>query len=205
MQKGVPPTLIRDVNRLHPKMREATEEFLRRCKAAGVNIFITQTLRTVEAQQEYYSWGRTKTNPFQGHRMVTVTNCDGIHNKSRHQSGLAIDIACSPPAKLYDPEILRKAGEIAEKMGLTWGGRWKSYPDAPHIEMNPAKVASFKIKKEDEEVVTKEKIKINGKDVVVEVIKKNNQNFIRLADLRDQGLDVKFDNVAKKVEINFHK
>lgn len=205
MEKGVPPTLIKDIKRLQPKMQMATEEFLRRCKAAGVNIFITQTFRTVETQQEYYSWGRTKTNPYKKHQMVTVTRCDGIYIKSRHQSGLAIDIACSPPAQLYDDTILRKAGEIAEKMGLTWGGRWKSYPDAPHIEMDPAKVASFKIEREDEEVVVKEKVKINGKEVLVDVIKKKDQNFIRLADLRDQGMDIKFDQASKKVEINFKK
>lgn len=204
MEIGKQPTLIKDISRLHPKMQEATKEFLKRCEKAGVKIFITQTLRTVETQQEYYSWGRTKINP-NTKKMTKVTKCDGINIKSRHQSGLAIDIACKPPSKPYDENILRKAGEIAEEIGLTWGGRWKEFRDIPHIEMNPKIVANFKIKDNGgNEMVVKEKMIIDGEPTFVNVIKKDNQNFVKLADLR-KVIDIYFRQSTKQVEINKKK
>jgi len=61
--------------------------------------------------------------------------------QSYHQFGLAADIAFLRDGKVViseqDPWAMRgyqRYGEIAESVGLTWGGRWKSIQDYGHSE-----------------------------------------------------------------------
>lgn len=68
-----------------------------------------------------------------------VTNARAF--QSKHQYGLALDAAPLKSGRLLiserDPwamEAYRVLGEEAEKVGLTWGGRWK-LKDFGHIEM----------------------------------------------------------------------
>lgn len=202
---GTPPKLITDLNRLHPKVKVMAELFLQKCTQAGLPIRITQTLRTVDTQKEYYSWGRTKINPFTKN-MTKVTQCDGVNTLSRHQSGLAFDICINVRGKEYDRALLTKAGNIAESIGLTWGGRWKSFQDMPHIEIPPEQIDRFvvpNIKKEDDEMVTKGKFNVNGKTVELDRILKNNQNYVKLDDLKQMGLKVSYDASTKTVKIDF--
>ena len=56
---------------------------------------------------------------------------------------------------------------------------------------------------DDAEMVTEVKMKINGRLVKVQTIVKENQNFVRLQDLRLNGLDVTFNEKEKMPEINF--
>ncbi|MDO5061845.1 MAG: N-acetylmuramoyl-L-alanine amidase [Peptostreptococcaceae bacterium] len=56
---------------------------------------------------------------------------------------------------------------------------------------------------EDQEVVKEIKMKINGRLVKVQTIEKDGNNFVKLQDLRLNGLDVKYDNKEKIAEINF--
>jgi len=69
----------------------------------------------------------------------TVTKCDGVRNKSQHQSGMALDvvpvekgIAVYPPAS--DPRWLKIASAFI-KQGFEWGGSWKDFPDLPHYQL----------------------------------------------------------------------
>lgn len=83
----------------------------------------------------------------------TVTNADGVHDRSNHQGvwvkgkllSRAVDIvpAVDPdgpagPMKVRvdwkDVNKFRIFGEIAENEGLVWGGRWHK-PDMPHVEV----------------------------------------------------------------------
>lgn len=61
--------------------------------------------------------------------------------QSYHQFGLAADIAFKREGKIViterDPWAMRGYqlyGEVAESVGLTWGGRWKSIQDFGHTE-----------------------------------------------------------------------
>ncbi|ENV70172.1 MULTISPECIES: M15 family metallopeptidase [Acinetobacter] len=61
--------------------------------------------------------------------------------QSYHQFGLAADIAFKRNGKIViserDPWAMRGYqlyGEVAESVGLTWGGRWKSIQDYGHTE-----------------------------------------------------------------------
>ncbi|MGQ8976025.1 LysM peptidoglycan-binding domain-containing protein [Acinetobacter schindleri] len=79
----------------------------------------------------------------------TNTKAKGL--SSYHQYGLAIDIYSVRDGKivLYNTKLsieerkkktendLKKLGPIGEKLGLVWGGRWKSIIDNPHYELHP--------------------------------------------------------------------
>ena len=68
-----------------------------------------------------------------------ITRAKGF--KSYHQFGLAADIAFKRHGKVViserDPWAMRGYqlyGQIAESVGLTWGGRWKTIQDYGHTE-----------------------------------------------------------------------
>jgi len=71
-----------------------------------------------------------------------VSKCDGIENKSAHQSGLAFDIyAYVDGAASWDRyHLTQVAAAILQASGmlgyeLQWGGLWKDYVDMPHFEL----------------------------------------------------------------------
>ena len=71
-----------------------------------------------------------------------VTKCDGIENKSEHQSGLAFDIYAYVDGKAsWDRYHLTQVAaallQAAALLGypLTWGGLWKSWQDMPHFQL----------------------------------------------------------------------
>lgn len=164
MNMGTPPVLVTSLERLHPKVKQLALRLLAECSKAGIPVRITQTYRTAQTQQEYYSWGRTKINPFT-RDMTKVTNLDGALKPSRHQSGLAFDICINIKGKEYDKELLTKAGQIGIKVGLTWGGSWISFVDMPHFEIPPNKITKFEIPEEDEDMATA-KEKGYGKEAI---------------------------------------
>lgn len=113
----------RDLRQLAPVTQIACNLFLEECEKQGVDVFITETYRSQERQNYLYEQGRTRPG-----NIVTWTR------RSNHTGRMAWDIACSPPNYLYDKEVLRMAGNIAESLGITWGGSW-STPDMPHFEV----------------------------------------------------------------------
>lgn len=117
-------TTCRDINELHVTAQAACRLFLQECERAGVKIFITETYRSQARQNWLYEQGRTRPG-----QVVTWTK------NSNHMGRLAWDIAVSPPANLYDTTTLNKAGAIARKLGITWGGDWPNNIDRPHFEV----------------------------------------------------------------------
>jgi len=113
---------IRDISELKEVAQTACKLFLDECKKGGLDIFITETYRSQERQNYLYEQGRTRAG-----KKVTWTK------NSRHTSRLAWDIACNKPS-LYDVATIKKAGSIAKRLNITWGGDWKT-PDMPHFEI----------------------------------------------------------------------
>lgn len=129
---------------LHPAIRNEVKALIEKAEAKLPNtaIRIVQGLRTFEEQNALYAKGRTAP----GSR---VTNAKG--GQSYHNYGLAIDFAL-----VYDKDnngtfetlswdLLKdmdKDGEkdwmevvdVFEAAGYTWGGRFHSIPDNPHLE-----------------------------------------------------------------------
>lgn len=129
---------------LHPAIRNEVKALIEKAEAHLPNtaVRIVQGLRTFAEQDALYAQGRTTP----GKR---VTNAKG--GQSYHNYGLAIDFAL-----VYDKDnngsyeslswdLLKdmdKDGEkdwmevvnVFEEAGYTWGGRFHSIPDNPHLE-----------------------------------------------------------------------
>lgn len=98
---------------------------------------IVSGLRSQEEQQDLYAKGRTKPGDI-------VTYKDGVNRRSKHQTGLAIDVV--PYPEMWDEEALRDFGNfvkgiavILKRYGainkdINWGGDWK-WKDMPHWEI----------------------------------------------------------------------
>lgn len=103
------------------------QELIRKCKDKGIDIGISQTLRTKQEQDALYAQGRTKPGKI-------VTNCR--YPESLHCWGVAFDVYVQRGGKaIWDVAAYKPVGEMGESLGLEWGGRWQNFPDAPHFEL----------------------------------------------------------------------
>jgi hypothetical protein len=133
---------------LHPILHAALPDILAEIKKnlpTGWNTGVDSqgVHRTPNEQFEIFKKGRrfdSATGEFvkiQGE--TTFTPLDGFKRKSRHNflGAQAVDIILFKP----DGSILKAGPEEkqiakgADKFGLTWGGRFKSSQDMPHIEI----------------------------------------------------------------------
>lgn len=115
----------RDVKDLRADVRANCEVFLAECKAAGLPVIITQTLRDNEYQATLYAKGRTAPGSI-------VTNS---RTTTFHGAGLAFDIAKNIRGQEYaDTAFFYKCAEIGKRIGFSWGGDWKSFVDLPHFQ-----------------------------------------------------------------------
>ena len=88
--------------------------------------FITDGFRTYAEQKELYASGRTKVGKI-------LTNAPP--GTSNHEKGLAVDLAFQKDGKLsYEQKNYDLIVPVAKKLGITWGGDWKDFPDKPHFE-----------------------------------------------------------------------
>lgn len=144
----------RDINSLQSMAQKAAKLFLDTCKEKGIDIFVTEYHRSQERQNYLYEQGRSRPG-----QIVTWTR------NSNHTSGYAWDIACNPPNSLYDSKIIARAGEVAQELGIEWGGTWKQ-KDTPHFQIDKSwKEPSKNGLKEDEVRVV-----IDGKESVGKLI-----------------------------------
>ena len=126
--KGEDETM-RGTEHLHPELQAVCEKFLNYCQLAGLNVKITDTLRTKAEQDALYAQGRTTEGDI-------VTNVK--YPNSAHNWGVAFDICQNIKGREYDDSdgFFVKCGKIGESLGLTWGGSWKSFVDKPHFELS---------------------------------------------------------------------
>lgn len=126
---------MRDLDQLHPRLRDGVPKILAAMQAIGFPMIVTDTIRTVEEQHALYAQGRTAPG-------AIVTNADGIVKTSNHQLrddgvGHAVDCCFLVDGKAtWDARLPWKAyGALAEALGFTWGGNWQRLHDLPHIEL----------------------------------------------------------------------
>nr|WP_307992733.1 M15 family metallopeptidase [uncultured Niameybacter sp.] len=119
--------ICRDLNELHPKVKELAEALLDACKKQGINISISETYRSVERQDYLYAQGRTRAG-------TIVTNAKGSNMSSYHQWRLAFDVFQNIKGAEYDKTILARVGAIGQNLGLEWGGSWSKFADTPHFQ-----------------------------------------------------------------------
>lgn len=97
--------------------------FLALCRARGLNVKITQTLRDDAYQKTLFQKGYAKTP-----------------HTTFHGKGLAFDICKNVRGHEYDDlAFFAQCAEIGKRIGFTWGGDWKSFPDRPHFQWDDHK------------------------------------------------------------------
>ena len=120
--------MSRDTKLLHPELREICDAFIAECRKQGLIVGISQTWRTKAEQDELYSQGRTKPGSI-------VTNCK--YPYSPHNWGVAFDIYRNDGKGAYNDSDgwFARCGAVGKKMGLFWGGDFRSFVDKPHFEL----------------------------------------------------------------------
>ena len=110
----------RDIDDLRSDVAANCRIWLELCRAAGLNVLVTGTVRDKEYQEQCYRNGTSKT-------ATPTFHSQGI--------GLAFDFCKNVKGQEYsDPTFFREAAGIAKQMGFSWGGDWVSFPDRPHIQ-----------------------------------------------------------------------
>lgn len=133
------------VKLLHPRIRDEVKKLIEQAELTfppKIAIRIVQGLRTIAEQNALYAKGRSKPGP-------KVTNAKG--GSSYHNYGLAIDFALLydrdgngtwetlswDTVKDFDGDTLpdwKEVVSVFERAGYTWGGRWATLVDAPHLQ-----------------------------------------------------------------------
>ena len=121
----------------HPELKARVQALIAALEDRGLDIVLTQGVRSVAQQQALYAQGRYKPGKI-------VTNCDGLVKVSNHQPkedgyGYAVDVAWrTERGDITWEGPWETLGMMAEAYGLQWGGRWASFPDRPHLELSPS-------------------------------------------------------------------
>ena len=149
---GASDTFKQRIKGVHPKLQLFLGYMLATCP---VDIFISEGVRTLATQQEYYSRGRTKPG-------TIITWVDGVKSMSMHQIqrdgyGHAVDIYyvgwknTDSPADPRWQTIYEHAKLCAKMLGLQMehGRDWKRV-DSPHhqlMEFDATEVTEFQAMK----------------------------------------------------------
>jgi peptidoglycan LD-endopeptidase CwlK len=152
----------RDKSLLCPTFAARLAEFERILSIDHLPFYLFEGFRTIEASNEYYAKGRTTHGNLCIHDGVarpigtcqihplglTITNAKG--GDSMHNYGIGADYVLDGmldrPGVQWSWDLKMDAnrdgrndwhqmGELAERCGLVWGGRWKKFTDFPHLEM----------------------------------------------------------------------
>jgi peptidoglycan LD-endopeptidase CwlK len=137
---------------LRPKTKKLCELWIEQCRKQGINLVVTQTFRSPQLQEAYYSQGRETLESVNAKRkkvglQVILETDNKIVTKapagsSPHNYGLAWDFAPIVNGKIdwNNLDLFKKCGEIAKKLNfegytLEWGGDFKTIKDLPHIQL----------------------------------------------------------------------
>ena len=119
----------RKLSDLAPGYSQRFMQWLDACRAQGLDLLVTSTLRTMAEQDALYAIGRTKP----GKR---VTNAKA--GQSAHNFGLALDfvpIVDGKPEWTGKSSQWQMAGKLAPAYGLEWAGTWTRFRELPHVQV----------------------------------------------------------------------
>ena len=120
----------RTIATLLPQVQPLARALIESAAAIGIAIKIISGTRTFAEQDALYEQGRTKSGRI-------VTNARGGY--SNHNFGIAFDIGVFEGGRYLDESPAYKAvGALGMKLGLEWGGNWKTIQDEPHFQLRPA-------------------------------------------------------------------
>jgi len=127
---------------LDPVLQPLAQEFLDRCEAVGIEVFLTQTYRSATEQDADYAQGRTVP----GHIITNAKGGESPHNCTRiDENGNTV-----PAARAFDFGIRLGENEldwdaedsewqdalaIVKALGLVSGSTFHGIVDNPHAEL----------------------------------------------------------------------
>ena len=109
--------ICRDLDALVPSFRAKVVTLLARMKARGYDVWLYETYRSPE-------------------RIALLAARGTGSPRSMHEFGVAADIveADKTPWVANVPGLWDALGEEAEALKLTWGGRFRTRKDYPHVQ-----------------------------------------------------------------------
>ena len=120
----------RNIATLLPQAQPIARALIESAAAIGIAIKVISGTRTYEEQNALYEQGRSKPGRI-------VTNARGGY--SNHNFGIAFDIGVFEGGRYLDESPAYKAvGALGIRLGLEWGGNWKTIQDEPHFQLRPA-------------------------------------------------------------------
>ncbi len=111
-----------------PILAEAAAWMIEAARQRGNILVVAEGFRSVQTQNDYYAQGRTKPGKI-------ITHLKG--GKSKHNFGEAVDFDFVVNG-IQSNDLGNNwnlIGELSAKVGLVWGGNWKTLKDYRHIEM----------------------------------------------------------------------
>lgn len=227
------------INTLKEPLKTAATVLVEQSYSIGIYVIITEALRTYEYQNSLYAKGRNTAGKVIKPSEV-VTNARG--GFSNHNFGYAFDFALLmrdgrtikwDTRRSDNLDALPDWGQvvaIAKKMGLEWGGDWRSFTDLPHLQMvfglstaqyragiRPAASEVSKalakinstfatpIQKEPEQKSLAYSFTAGGKEAGIAFLEENT-TYVPLVKLADYiGVPYEWDNEEKTAYINNNK
>lgn len=119
---------MRGIEHLITEAQNKANMLVNECAKEGLIVKITDTLRTKDEQDALYNQGRTTPGSI-------VTNVK--YPNSMHCWGVAFDICRNDGKGAYNDSDgwFSKVGAIGVRIGLEWGGNFKSFVDKPHFQL----------------------------------------------------------------------
>lgn len=114
------------ISSLNPYVASLASKFLELNHANNLDVRISTAFRSWDEEDRLYAQGRTIPGDI-------VTNARG--GDSYHNWGLAFDAEPFENGKISnDMKKYLKMGKLGQKVGLEWGGTFKSIVDLPHFQ-----------------------------------------------------------------------
>jgi len=148
--------MSRNIDDLSEPMERTARSALLEWRKEGLSVAVTSTLRTEDEQVALFAQGRgwlelvnllrrrAGLKPIaESANGKTVTLCDGVTAKSRHQGGNAMDVVLLDKfgKPIWNVALAvndyKKLGKIAVKLGLTWGGSFTPIDPVTGIGWDP--------------------------------------------------------------------
>lgn len=112
----------RDIDDLRADVAANCRALIALAEREGLHALVTETVRDGEYQKMLAKKGYAAA---------------GAVTPSFHadHAGLAFDICKNEKGHAYDdPAFFARMGELGKKVGFSWGGDWRSFPDRPHFQ-----------------------------------------------------------------------
>ena len=112
----------RDIDDLRADVAANCRSLIALAEREGLHALVTETVRDAEYQRMLAEKGYAAEG-------AVVPSFHADH------AGLAFDICKNEKDHAYDdPAFFARMGELGKKVGFSWGGDWRSFPDRPHFQ-----------------------------------------------------------------------